>query len=41
MMTSLPLSRVVELRPEPEPPRWNWYWAAPTVLFLAFSQLLF
>lgn len=40
-MTSLPLSRVVELRPEPEPPRWNFYWAAPVALAFAFTPLFF
>lgn len=40
-MTSLPLSRVIELRPQPEPPKHSFYWAAPVALALAFSQLLF
>lgn len=40
-VTSLPLSRVVELHPIDEPPKHNWAWLAPTVLALAFAQLLF
>lgn len=40
-VTSLPLSRVVELHPIDDPPKHNWAWLAPTVLALAFAQLLF
>lgn len=41
MITSLPLSRVIELHapPEPDPPRF--YWAAPAALALLFLQILF
>ncbi len=37
----LPADRAVRLTPQAEPRSRNYYWLAPTVLALAFAQLLF
>lgn len=40
MITSLPLDRVVELHPQPEPPPRHHYWVAPFGMLIPFLQFV-